>query len=610
MKKISSKQIRKIIIIITYACLSFLFITIFTQFIDIINENLVYEVEKLLYKDTIHYSKMVRDKVNEYYDSMDDLFITFYDEDNIVGFIGNYVEKNEYIKAAKVIVNNKDYSYNAEVFNGLEDEFISRVYAGDKVVSYIDRDGIEGVIYAVPIKESDKIIGIYEVLQSTDVFKNMLIYNNYYPLITHALIDKNGEKFFGKFTVNNNEKYENFLSRIHVTTETVGEIKNRLKDNEINIIKYKYNGEQIFACYAPVGINDWYLVTEASSDSIKDEKAVIIKASTKLLVKEVLILAILFAHIIYLSYRSRRKANKANSKLKALNDELKISNERYELINKLSKSMIFEYNYATDEVYVTDNYIETFGENLKEIRWAKDSIYTGVNSDDVIKFNQLKNINDDDYRVVEFRKQNTDGEVKWYRLYAKSILDNNMHPVKLIGRINDINKEVLEKDRLKKMAENDMFTSLLNKESTRKYINFVLSSDGGNKHAFIIIDIDNLKTINDKSGHISGDKAIIFVAQKIKYAFRQDDIIGRIGGDEFIVLMKNFTSKKDVVKKLNVLCGELTKENCVDGYCVTVSIGISFYPMDAISYEELYEKADIALYLSKKGGKNTFSFYR
>lgn len=99
------------------------------------------------------------------------------------------------------------------------------------------------------------------------------------------------------------------------------------------------------------------------------------------------------------------------------------------------------------------------------------------------------------------------------------------------------------------------------------------------------------------------------ISEKIKYAFRYDDVTGRIGGDEFVVLMKNAKSKEKVIKKLTICCNELSRHKFIDDYKVTASIGISLYPLDANTYDELYKKADEALYLSKKNGKNSFSFY-
>ena len=124
-------------------------------------------------------------------------------------------------------------------------------------------------------------------------------------------------------------------------------------------------------------------------------------------------------------------------------------------------------------------------------------------------------------------------------------------------------------------------------------------------HAFIIIDLDHFKKINDLHGHACGDKVLKETAKRIQQHFRSDDIIGRIGGDEFIAFIKNIPSKDFLIQKLEKLrytvvpfCGILTYSM---GICLTSNYGFDF--------EVLYEKADIALYHSKARGRNCFTFY-
>ena len=93
--------------------------------------------------------------------------------------------------------------------------------------------------------------------------------------------------------------------------------------------------------------------------------------------------------------------------------------------------------------------------------------------------------------------------------------------------------------------------------------------------------------------------------------FRGDDVIGRIGGDEFVVFMSNVTSREDIVNKAKSIGRSFQKTYSEDGEEVTVSasIGISIFPLDGSDYEELLDKSDKALYEVKKNGKNGFCFY-
>ncbi len=100
-----------------------------------------------------------------------------------------------------------------------------------------------------------------------------------------------------------------------------------------------------------------------------------------------------------------------------------------------------------------------------------------------------------------------------------------------------------EEIRLKLKAERDTLTGLYNKGTTEKLINDFLNSEEASlgMHAFLIVDIDNFKSVNDNLGHVFGDKVLFEVSKNLKPIFRKDDIVGRIGGDEFIVFLKIFS---------------------------------------------------------------------
>ena len=131
------------------------------------------------------------------------------------------------------------------------------------------------------------------------------------------------------------------------------------------------------------------------------------------------------------------------------------------------------------------------------------------------------------------------------------------------------------------------------------------SSDPDACHAFIIIDLDHFKRINDLHGHSYGDKVLKETARRIRQHFRSDDIIGRIGGDEFIAFIKNIPSKEFLIQKLEKLRHIAIPSHsfltCSMGICLTSNYGFDF--------ASLYEKADIALYHSKAHGRNCYTFY-
>lgn len=165
---------------------------------------------------------------------------------------------------------------------------------------------------------------------------------------------------------------------------------------------------------------------------------------------------------------------------------------------------------------------------------------------------------------------------------------------------------------LEEKAEIDGLTTLYNKLATEKYIRHYLENEGKNSRSVLfIVDIDDFKTINDTKGHAFGDIVISSIGRGLGSEFRATDIIGRIGGDEFLIFLKNIPNHEIEVKEAERLVnffrelrpGEYVKTQ------VTASIGGAVYPDDAEDFETLYKAADEAAYRTKKSGKDGYSFY-
>ena len=127
----------------------------------------------------------------------------------------------------------------------------------------------------------------------------------------------------------------------------------------------------------------------------------------------------------------------------------------------------------------------------------------------------------------------------------------------------------------------------------------------------LIADIDNLKLINDSMGHPQGDRAICLIADTLKAKFRKTDIVGRIGGDEFVVFLEGVESRKtleSMVSSLQQSLSGLTIGGAND-LTVNVSIGIAESRTGEVSFAELYTRADKALYNAKRNGKDQYAMY-
>ncbi len=166
-------------------------------------------------------------------------------------------------------------------------------------------------------------------------------------------------------------------------------------------------------------------------------------------------------------------------------------------------------------------------------------------------------------------------------------------------------------------ASTDRLTGILNKLTFEELAGTTLQNSLDSEHrAMVILDIDDFKRVNDTLGHAAGDKLLAGTGSVLRQVFSDDDYLGRIGGDEFCVLVNSGAqSEEEFVEHIKNRCQALNKafhDNSTAaeyGYQVTASIGAALYPKDGKSFEELYTACDKAMYRAKKSGKDGFTFY-
>ncbi len=167
-----------------------------------------------------------------------------------------------------------------------------------------------------------------------------------------------------------------------------------------------------------------------------------------------------------------------------------------------------------------------------------------------------------------------------------------------------------EQNAWKTKSQIDEMTSLFNKMTVEKLITKTLTEHEDGLHALMQIDIDNFKSVNDVYGHTMGDHVISVIAGVISSQFRSTDYVGRIGGDEFCVLMADIPSREiALIKADNLVSLVKYKENLSIPDNISISVGMAFSEPEDHCYDDLATKADQALYVSKKSGKGLYSVY-
>lgn len=297
--------------------------------------------------------------------------------------------------------------------------------------------------------------------------------------------------------------------------------------------------------------------------------------------------------------------------------------ESYRILAELSEAITFEWDVQTDKFYVSTQWKLKFGyepsdhhfsQNVRQalkIHLAdrrKITRYVRQVKKNVENFSQLNN-----YAEFEIRIKNNKQEYIWCKFRLVLRFGDDNQPERVFGMITDIDAEKKEHQRLLSQAQKDVLTGLYNKATTNQLIEEYIAEIAmpNKKQALFIIDIDGFKDINDHLGHLFGDAVIADLAHSIRKTFRESDIVGRIGGDEFIVLLKNISQMDIVFIKVQELLNNLKRSYQSNdmAYGVSASIGIALYPDHGDTFTTLFQKADQALYYVKEHGKNNFYIY-
>ena len=288
-------------------------------------------------------------------------------------------------------------------------------------------------------------------------------------------------------------------------------------------------------------------------------------------------------------------------------DQERLREERYRIIAEVAAARTFDYDVERDVMVLSENFGET-GQKEQVITGYLSHLDLGRTAAEPAaqaKFRAaihkaLKSPKSGDYEYQ------ADFDGRGYRIHYVTMADMSGKVYRALGSLDDIQKEKEEVADLRDAASHDSLTGLLNRKAFDNACKQVIGEARPKwKGAFFIIDLDDFKGVNDRYGHAVGDDVLRKVADCLQNSFRKHDFVVRMGGDEMAVFMTDITGPRAVIRKGRAICQEIGEIH-VDGLYspLSVSVGMALYPDQAGDMEELYEKADMALYQAKSFGKN------
>ena len=472
-------------------------------------------------------------------------------------------------------------------------------------------DPILTLIY--PIKQEDSVKAAIIGTLSYDVLKNLFAVSLFSGESYMYIISADGNVILCNRDKKRNLYNINIYDLIQNSAKTeseyvINKIRADIIKNQSDFMTFNAKDSYKLFAYAPLGINNWYIISVIPYSYIVQKQAAI-GFWVYVLLGAIAFTITIFILVLYGLFKK--------------NTSIEKDNERLTIANNQSQTLIFEYDFSRQQI--------TFSGDTQFIFGTDQKVY----SIDFIRAEYYKRIHNDDKKVLtelletiktslpdftgEFRYKNFIGnEYIWLRISGSLLDKEDGSGKKLIGTITNVNSQVLHEQELKSIAERDKLTGLLNKTAMEQQARAVLEQASENqKCALFIIDLDNFKKVNDTLGHLVGDMAIVDAGKKLSLIFSEKDLISRFGGDEFCILLmfrKNLSTEtitNIITEKAQNLCTFLHEVYFDDNTAISVSasVGIAFFPENGSNYNELFDAADSALYKVKANGKNGYKFF-
>lgn len=295
---------------------------------------------------------------------------------------------------------------------------------------------------------------------------------------------------------------------------------------------------------------------------------------------------------------------------KRTEEALRLSLERYQVIADQTTDIIFEWDILGDSLFLSANWNKKFGYTALDAYISRKLPRSRkIHSEDRESLLRIMDAmrRGENYAETEFRIADIMGVYTWCRIRATAQFDEENRPIKAVGVIIDIEEEKRRQQELLKAARQDSLTGLLNKTECRHRIEEYL--DGAGKGSLLLMDLDDFKRVNDRYGHLCGDAVLSDTAAVLRKLFGAGNVVGRIGGDEFMVFLPGVCGR-EALDRAGRIARLLEEKRLPDPQdMIRSSVGVARWPEDGETFFDLYRKADKALYYSKNHGKNSVTLY-
>ncbi len=406
--------------------------------------------------------------------------------------------------------------------------------------------------------------------------------------------------------------FENFETMDNIKlVQPVEQIQKQIQKGKAFLSEFCMDGRNYVIYFSPLDLNSWYAVTTMDQAQILDYVQEMRGTDIYLVMGKVIGAVALLCGVVFLFLiKEKRDAVRMYQQLKVNDDMIRAA------IGK-SDVLILIYDLGTKQLRCLNPECSPlpFPAVLDNAPVQLPAMLPGdENTREQVReiFDSLSSIRDTQLFQLAFET----GDMAFhYQIQVSSLVDEKDKVFRCIGLAENITEQMVmrrEMENFRQKAGTDYLTGLYNRRKGTELMTELLEhmDPEQESHAFIIMDLDNFKGLNDTLGHQMGDAALQDVASVLRRHFRTYDIICRLAGDEFTVLINNippeivYKNLESLLKKMN-----LSYQNGDMEFQISASAGAAIAPFDGRDFQTLYQKADKALYAAKKKGKQTAVIY-
>ncbi|WP_125140245.1 sensor domain-containing diguanylate cyclase [Clostridium transplantifaecale] len=475
-----------------------------------------------------------------------------------------------------------------------EREFYVKLLGGNPAVSKLIYSPSRSGYYffaGEPVIRNGETIGVVKCAVSVSELMNLLEgYSGMRGTMVSCIADGNGEILY----CSDKEEWvgqniRDILRSAEKKTKGIDEFIRAVEENLNITLTVDADTDSAFLTNIPMGFEGWNLMSFSDANLMKDVSSQLLD-DTILMGMSLVGITLLAGLLIYILMRESGR-------------RIKLEQARYAALSNFSDTILFEYNFRTDVLQLTQNATELLGVVRHSIE--KFSSFCGglVHPDDVDEtVNSIASVRKDgELKVVELRLLGRDGGWIWCECKMQPISGNKDI---VIGKLTDITGRKAKEMNLLSLSSTDTLTGLMNREAFVGKVESLIEEK--QKGFFFMIDVDNFKLVNDTKGHEAGDGYLTKIGELLRQSFRDYDPVARIGGDEFAAFMSDTSDIENAQKKAELILSKMSHSQGEAEVGMSVSIGIAACPIDGRSYQELYRNADQAMYMAKRKGKNRF----